>query len=402
MQFTEVYTDEYNKNNSKPVYNVIDPSYFNTIYKNISYEFNNLFTPEDSTTIGLTLHNLGHMDRDYSEIFNSISNDQDTKNIPEAGGNYYVWYKKGDKKTHVFSNVFAKLICCIGKTNGENKELELAVPILTDNGIEFQPKTFYIKKEICKNINGEDFDDDNSTEVNAKPACLDFMVKYCLFLKKYNSDKEYKPNTSDLSNFLQRFCPCIINDPKLHGKDPNSVLRTLEIGSTKNVRCAVTECNENENAYKPKLMRENTACRSIVDCSIAIGNVKMTDDAKLNIDQKCTSEGQEAAEKTTIAGEEVKKVEEEAKEEIKKEFKKEIEEEQETTQTQEQKISNEPTFFYNIINFFRNLFGLNKENFTNSNFSYFNLFYFIFSSFIIYLFIFNDPYKLKKYIKLKF
>ena len=59
--FTETYEDKYK--NNKPIYNVIDPNYFNTLYKNISYEFMNIFSPDDDNSIGINLHALSSIDR---------------------------------------------------------------------------------------------------------------------------------------------------------------------------------------------------------------------------------------------------------------------------------------------------------------------------------------------------
>jgi len=398
MLFTEIYEDKYK--NNKPIYNVIDPNYFNTLYKNISYEFNNLFSSNDVNTIGITLHDLSSISRNYIEIFSSPQDEKTLKDKPDAGGNYNLWYKVNNNKTHALSTAFAKLLCCVGKIVGDNKELELKIPIVTEKGIELQSKKFYMKKDLCKNIRGEDFDDDNLTAPNAKDACLDFMVKYCMFLKKYDSKNV---------DYLKKFCPCILNDSSIHGKDPDSVLRTLEIAGTSNVRCAVREC-DNPDSYKPRNMRttKGQACPDIVDCSINVGDVNMANsDAKLNIDQKCSSSGQQAAEETKIGGEEQEKVKEDAKEiiekeveEIKKEVKKDLESEKDSEEEPE-KEQETVGFFDGLINFFKTLFGLNKENFTVSNFSFFDFFYFIFSLFIVYFFIFNDPYKLQKYIYLK-
>jgi len=386
---SEIYIQTYDQlENLDKEYSFIGRNFYNNIMNNLSYDFDNIFDVSDIESLGLLLHDLTYIEnRDYGNIFSS-TNKINAKKLSE-GPNYEIWYKDNNNNiVHSFSKTISKLICCVGDLSEDKKTkyLMLNVPIMEDDKIVIKERKFYIKQDICNNINGENYNDDNKTDTGAKSSCLDFMVKYCLFLKKLN------PNDTKR---LSKFCPCILNDPIIHKKDSFSISATLEKASTKNVRCVVSECESNINAYKPKGMRssKSDSCPDIVDCSVEVDNVNVNDinDSNVDviIDQKCGFD--EDIKKTNLLEDDKEKVKEEGIKEIEKETQ-EKKESKETQKTQEKQQENPQSFFTLIINFFNKIFGLNKENFSNSYIPYdiIDIFYILFSFFIIYIFIIKN------------
>ena len=398
---------------NKLEYGFLDRTYFNSIFTNMTYDLQDIFNVDDATEVGLLLYDLSGENKNYINIFSAIGNKKNTASIKPEGANYNIWWKQSNGIiTHAFSKVIYKLICCTGtlENNGKSKSLLLNVPSYDKNKkMTIVEKKFFISSNRCNNINGDNYNDDNQTENGAKSSCLDFMVKYCLFLKKY-----FPQETEQ----IKKFCGCILNDEKIHGKKPESVLRTLKIADSDNVSCAVKQCKDSKNAYRPSFMRKDN-CKDIIDCSIDVGGISAkgieNSSVGVNINQQC-GEGQDILNASMPSKNEKEKIidninqeisdtlteikkEEIEKEEIKKE---EIETEEIKDITDLTEPEPKINFFQVIINWFISLFSRGQENFTNKKIIsniFFNL-YLLLSLIIIEIFIFNDPLKLKK--KLKF
>lgn len=396
----------------------IDRNYLNALYTNMSYDLENIFNDDDAGSIGILLHDLNPQDnRNYINIFseNGSSNKALTKS---EGPNYKIWWKdsKTGKVTHAFSKVLYKLICCTGKIKGSEKSLILNIPIYENNKMSLVEREFKIKSDRCKNLDGDDYNDDNKTKAGAKDACMDFMVKYCLFLKKYLPD-----STEKGKEHYKLHCGCIMNDNIIHGKSAESISRSLLVNKSKNVACVVGDCKDRSEAYKPQFMRE-ADCPDIIDCSIDVGGVSAegieNSDVAVNIKQECGGDSKQVLEGTEPTKEETNQIKQQTKQDATEavdEKKREDEIKVNNIQSEESKPKSTPktipeesipktdeniSFFEMIFNWISSLFS-SKENFGKSNklITFKNL-YIIFSLIIIQMFIFKDPLNIKK--KLKF
>ena len=413
----EEFYDDYQKSifkNKGLEYGFLDRSYFNKLYVNMKYDLENIFDEEDVIAIGILLHDLSAEQRNYINIFSTLGKSQKTSVKKPEGANYNIWWKQNNGKiTHAFSKVIYKLICCTGKpiNNGKQKSLLLKVPSIENNKISIITKEFFIETKRCSNINGDNYNDDNRTKNGAKSACLDFMVKYCLFLKKYLPDEVKE---------LKQFCGCLLNDNMIHGKHPKSIQRSVELSKSNNMMCIVKECKDNINSYKPSFMREEE-CRDIVDCSIQVGDISASQiensEVTLEFNQQCG--GNEELKNTEVPKEEKQNIKQEAKKDVEKLVEKEqkkeekklpeppkIEKKSKIEEKKEEKKVIKPqeitiqNYFEKILNWFTKFF-MYKEGFSKSKkkLKLFFYFYVFFSIIIINLYIFNDVLKIKKISK---
>lgn len=398
-EFYDEYQNTFFKNSTLE-YGFLDRNYFNKLYANMAYDLENIFNEEDAAGVGILLYDLSAEERNYINIFASSGKTQETAENKPEGANYSVWWKQNGKITHVFSKVVYKLICCTGKLEegGKQKSLLLNVPTFENGKMTIKEKKFYIDAERCKNINGDNYNDDNKTKNGARNACLDFMVKYCLFLKKYVPEE---------SEQLKKFCGCILNDTTIHGKTFESVQRSLEVNKSNNITCVVKECKDNVYSYKPSFMRE-ADCPDIIDCSIDVGGISAKDiensDVAVNIEQKCA--GNTIVEGTEPPKDEKEQIKDDIQTNVVDEIEQKKEEQKEEKSIEVAKdeikteIIEEVGFFDSIINWIVSLF-IGQENFNNGYMkkNLFFYFYLFFSLVIVNLYIFNDPLKFKKILK---
>lgn len=223
----------------------MDENYFLKLIKNISWNFNNIFSPSDSTNIK---RNVYIDDKDL-DLLVTTGITSDTADERKKG----MWMSHGQNKVeHYFENLYKKLACCTGKY-GET----ITVPVLTrlPNGkIGKKYKTITIDRKKECTINGIDWTDDNLTPENHNKNCERFMQRLFAFLSKYDPDNPMIETYGGcLANKnLEKVDKKILTDPFL-----------FQIVNT-NRRCLIDSCNKPQ-AYKRQQDRyncETTICKA--------------------------------------------------------------------------------------------------------------------------------------------
>lgn len=403
----------------------LENSFFNDIYTTMNFDLSNIFSeldldPDDGVATLLYDLSPSYGSPEYINLFDpkkSIGTKNKAKQKGD-GANYHIWWKQNRKIKHAFSKVLHKLICCTGKVEGDYKKLLINIPTYNKNytKVTLTEKQFFIKIQNCKNLEGLDYNDDNLTKEGSKPACLDFMVKYCLFLKKYF------PNETDR---IKKSCACILNDKNIHNTDPELVNTIINESRDNNVKCTVSECKSGESSYRPGFMREQD-CRNISICTQNIGNMivqsgaDISGELKANYEQNCDVNTQNTEPEPSVEDE--TEINKDDQNEINNDTRQDLEQQSSESQSTSQQSTTQPTyevptiqptygeptpgsfsFIQSIIDWFSSIFTPVpiQENFSNGqkNSNIFFYLYLIFSVVIINLYIFNDALKIKKILK---
>jgi hypothetical protein len=239
----------------------MDENYFRSIVKNISYIYDDLFTPEDIALIEKNTFFDNDEDDMPEELTSQGLKQNDARNLTTT-----MWQTWNDEVSHSFENIYAKLICCLGDQSGTKKALALSIPIYKDGEIKMDKRTYSIgdaqQKCLYKGLN---FYDDNKSTEGYNTNCEALMNKYCLFLQKYDPEN---PLIDDL-------CGCILGKKYITQEMP-AMLEPQNAAALANVlgqrNCGISKCIK-QNAYRRQTDRE----QCVSEINICSNTIAVTD-----------------------------------------------------------------------------------------------------------------------------
>jgi len=242
----EANREKHNKTNI----NVNDETFFGML-KNIGWKINNLFVAGDKTDI---LRSTSISKHDAEQLVSTGL----TKSNP-SGNEFGMWRelnstitgKPGVTIENYFEDIYVKLACCLGKDT-----ITVPIPYRGDDGKIYRKEvTISVDRPGECTLNGQDWNDNNTTEDGHNPKCQKLFERLVAFLSKYDPENP----------MLESYGGCIANkniDPKIL-ENP-----TLFSIVDANRSCTVGSCGG--EAYKRKKDRKNcetTLCTAEINIS---------------------------------------------------------------------------------------------------------------------------------------
>ena len=384
-------------------------SYFRSIVKSISYAYDDLFSPEDIELITESTFFAAN-DDEAQELTTMGKNKAGAQNLETT-----LWQEWDNQVFHSFENIYAKLICCLGKKTDTAKQLSLDMPVYdSKNGVMIIDKRTYKIADAAKSctFKGRNFYDDNDTSAGYEANCEALMNKYCLFLQKYDPTNPLieelcgcilgrqfvtpalllPENALALGMIIeQRNCgigKCLLKSSYKRQGDRDACVSEINI-CTNNLN--VSDIEANKASFKNIKLQNDCGGTKVaapvnnVDIPVVIPPTDTTTDSNTDDDddEDTTDTTTDSNTNTTIDEEEKPKKKEEEKK-SKKKSKKKVE---------------EVGFFQSIIDWFMGLFG--TEGFSPKN-NKFDFIYSVFSFIVLYMLVLKDPLRISKKINKMF
>jgi hypothetical protein len=388
----------------------MDETYYKGIIKNIGYIYDDLFNKDD---VKMIINNTFYNAEEDDEVVHLTTLGHKSSGAPETDDT--IWRKLGDQTVHSFAKIYSKLICCLGEKDSNGKKMSLTVPIYdpTKGEMTFQIKEFKIPTRAECSFGGQDFFDDG-TAANYNPLCETLMLKYCLFLQKYDPEND----------LIKKMCGCLL--PKkflsknVDWENPTNQIALMAIDS--NRKCGISEClkggfrREDDRATcasTVNICTNNLNVSEIEAESAAISNIKLSNNCggaatpavptnntsvpAEATDVETTNSGKGNDNDTSTITDTSTPTEDEASTPAKKPAKKSAK--KPPAKKSAAVIEEEVGFFQSIINWFAGLFG--SEGFSPKN-DKFDFLYSIFSIIVLYMLVLKDPLRISKKINKMF
>jgi hypothetical protein len=241
----------------------MDENYYKHIIKSIGYVYEDLFSSAD---IDMIQENTFFEEGDDDEIDDLVSIGL-KENDPSANLKTTMFRRLDDNVYHAFSNIYAKLICCLGDKNMKDgkvqKEMQLEIPVYdpADGTVKLVKRGFSVDDAVAKCVMDDGNFYDDGTKDGFSPDCQYLMNKYCLFLQKYDPE----------SPLIDKLCGCVLANKYIHPvfKDANNVQALISVKAAKN--CGIEQCQNS----KWRGLKDRESCAQNI--AICTNNVTMED-----------------------------------------------------------------------------------------------------------------------------